>query len=810
MVKKTRGKKKTTKDVPKKRVVLLDSHAIIHRAYHALPDFSSSRGEPTGALYGLTAMLLKIIETLDPQYLIAGRDLAGPTHRHDVYEAYKATRVKTEDALVLQLEKCGDIFSAFGIPLYEAPGFEADDILGTIVEKLRSDPSIEIIIATGDLDTLQLVSGERVRVFTMRTGISDTVIYDEETVNERYGFGPELVPDLKGIMGDPSDNIKGVPGVGEGSALKLIRTYGSIEAIYKAIKKKGVERVAAEAGIQKRFAKIMEENEDAAVFSKMLATIRRDAPITFSLPEREWSLTDHLEGIRTMCTTYEFKTLKERVRILAHKRGGSEEEREEEVTRASEDIAPDQFEETAVALWLLRSDLTNPTLDDIARYTKAKNFEGARTAILKELHETGSLKNVFEMIEKPLIPIIRRMHADGVRLDVAFLKGLAQEYSESLKGIAARIYGYAGREFNVYSPRQLGIVLFDELKLSLPKQKKTATGVRTTKEEELLKMKDQHPIIEDVLQYRELQKLLSTYVENLPTMVSEDGRLHAKFLQAGTTTGRMSSEAPNLQNIPIRTEYGRRVRSAFIPAPGYLIASLDYSQIELRIAAGLSGDEKLIRIFKKGGDVHAAVAAEVFNVPPDKVDPEMRRRAKIINFGILYGMGVNALRANLGESVSREQASDFLQRYFEDFPGLARYIEDTKKSAARLGYTETYFGRRRYFAGFNSPLPNMRAQAERMAINAPIQGTQADIIKLAMVRADALIEKKTWRGDVKLLMQVHDELVYEIRADKADEIVRAITETMNSVLKKGDLGGVPIVTSAAIGENWGVVQKIKL
>lgn len=801
------------KDVAKKsakreRIVLLDTHAIIHRAYHALPEFSSSKGEPTGALYGLSSMLLKISETLKPDYIIATRDRAEKTHRHEVYEDYKGTRAKTDDALIQQIEKAHKVFEAFGIPLYDANGYEADDIIGTLVEKL-SKKDCDIIIASGDYDMLQLVSGERVRVFTLRTGFNDTVLFDEGGVKEKYGFGPEFVTDYKGIVGDASDNIKGVPGVGEGSATKLIKAYGGIDEIYKVLNAKGAEAVAKEVGIQKRYAQLVLDNEDAAVFSKMLATIKRDAPIDFEKPVSVWKLADHVDAIGSFCDEFEFRSLKERVRTILHQNGaGTEGEAKKEAV--THDTDSQEFQEAAVALWLLRSDKTVPEYTDVVGFGGSTTLEEAREAIFSELNTTGRLREVYDTIEQPLVAIARRMKEHGILIDAEYLEGLRKEYSTELAKIATRIYGYVGREFNISSPKQLGGVLFDELKISLPRQKKTATGARTTKEEELLKMKDQHPIIADVLAYRELQKLLSTYIENIPELLGEDGRLHPTSLQTGTTTGRMASENPNIQNIPIRSDYGRRIRNAFIVPKGKSLVSIDYSQIELRIAAGLSGDKNLIEIFKTGGDVHTAVASQVFGVPPEHVDTELRRRAKVINFGILYGMGVNALRANLGDSVTRDDAANFLHQYFANFSGLARYIEGVKADAARNGYTETLFGRRRYFAGFQSSIPMVRAQAERMAINAPIQGTQADIIKLAMIQADAAIEQMGWEAKVHLLMQVHDELVFEIDDDVCDEAVQKIAGIMEGIVSGDMLSGVPIRVEASVGKNWGETKRVQL
>ena len=515
-------------------------------------------------------------------------------------------------------------------------------------------------------------------------------------------------------------------------------------------------------------------------------------------------MEEYATTIDALLDDLEFRALKERLHTALHPGAAGE----EAAPKAIQEVDQNSLEETAVALWLLRSDTTTPSLDDILQYAHTEDFERAREFIFTKLRETGSLMSVYETIERPLIPIIHRMNVDGVRVDADYLKGLSREYTEELAKIAARIYGYAGHEFNISSPKQLGVVLYDELNITPAKQKKTATGARTTREDELAKMSHLHPIIDDVLAYRELQKLLGTYIDKIPELVGTDGRLHAEFLAAGTTTGRMASKDPNLQNIPIRTDYGRRIRNAFAAEKGNSILAIDYSQIELRIAAGLSGDEKLVQVFRDGRDVHTEVAAQVFNVPPEQVDREMRRRAKIINFGILYGMGANALRANLGDSVTREEAGNYIEEYFKNFSGVARFVEKTKADAARQGFTETLFGRRRYFPGFQSSLPGLKAQAERMAVNAPIQGTQADIIKLAMIAADALVEKEGWRSDVRMLMQVHDELVFEVTSKKIEEIAGALRSAMEGVVDTARLSGVPIAAEASIGENWGELKRI--
>lgn len=784
----------------RKRLLLLDSHAILHRAFHAIPDFATSKGAPTGALYGLVTMILKAIDELSPDYIVATRDLPGGTYRHALFEEYKAKRIEADPALIEQLQKAPAVFKAFGIPLYEAQGYEADDILGTIVAQVkRKKLNVDIVIASGDLDTLQLVDDKRVQVYTLRQGITDTILYDEDRVRERYGFGPELIPDYKGLRGDPSDNIKGIKGIGEKTAEQLISEFGSIEDIFKALKSDPEE--FEKAGVKKRMVLLLQGGEKDARFSKKLATIHAEAPITFVLPAKEWRITDHLPIIGALCDELEFRSIKERVFARTHNVRQSKE--------PEEDVDPRTLKETALALWLVRSDMTNPTLEDILSFANTRDFKIAQRAIFDSLEKAGRVREVYEMIEKPLIPVVERMNETGVHIDTALLSRLAKEYRIELGRIAGRIFQHVGHEFNISSPKQLAVVLYDELKISNGgRLKKTATGARTTREDELEKMRDTHPIIDEILQYRELAKLLSTYVEKMVELVGKDGRLHAEFLQTGTTTGRMGCQNPNLQNIPIRTEYGRRIREAFAAEEGNVLVALDYSQIELRVAAGLSGDEKLLRVFKEGGDIHTAVASQVFGVAPERVDREMRRRAKVINFGILYGMGVNALREALGAGVSRDEAQKFLDDYFNGYPQLARWIEKTKRDAERLGYTETIFGRRRYFSGFKSALPQMRAQAERMAINAPVQGTQADIIKLAMVRADTLCRERGW-DDVVLILQVHDELVYEVPVRLKEEVALAIRKAMESVAPPDKLSHVPIRVEAAWGENWGALTKIQ-
>ena len=439
------------------------------------------------------------------------------------------------------------------------------------------------------------------------------------------------------------------------------------------------------------------------------------------------------------------------------------------------------------------------------QFLPGKSFKEAQKAIFDTLKERN-LMEVFTDIEEPLIPVVAHMNKNGIALDVAYFKKLSKEYHTELSKLEKSIYAHAGTHFNINSPKQLGEILFDTLELKPKNQKRTSTGQRSTKESELEKLKGEHPIIEDIFAYRELQKLLSTYIDTLPKLISDDGRLHAEFLQAGTTTGRMASQNPNLQNIPIKTEHGRRIRNGFVAEKGNVLLALDYSQIELRIAAMLSQDKKLLEVFTQGGDIHTAVASEVFGVVPEKVDKEMRRQAKVINFGILYGMGVNALRANLGGDTTQKEAREFYDTYFRQYAGLAKWIDHTKADAARLGYTTTLFGRRRYFEGITSHMPHIRAAAERMAINAPIQGTQADVVKIAMVRIHKHLSEHNLLASARLILQVHDELVYEVAQDKLDEVTKVAQTVMEGVLTKEQTHGVPLLVDVSSGKNWGEMK----
>jgi DNA polymerase-1 len=817
-----------------KTLVLLDAHAIIHRAYHALPEFLSSKGEPTGALYGLATMLMKIITDLKPDYIVACYDLPQKTFRHEAYDAYKAGRAKTDEALIVQLKNSRQIFEAFNVPMYDSPGFEADDILGTIVEKYKKykkDKKIKIIIASGDMDTMQLVDDKKVQVYTLKKGINDTILYDEDAVMSRFHFKPKLLPDYKGLRGDPSDNIIGIKGIGEKTAEILISKFGTIEEIYKKLKVESEK--FKEIGLTERVINLLKDNEEEALFSKTLATIRTDAPIDFKIPEKTFWENVDAKKIETVFSLFEFRSLFARLKsFLGEKENHDLAEFPKvlgspgpqtparplanSLNQDSLNINPARLQEASIALWLINSDITNPQLDDILHFanTPARaggdSFDVAYQYVFEKLKEKNQV-SVYEEIEKPIIPVVKEMEDYGILIDKKYFEKLSAEYHKELDILTKKIYKEAGMEFNINSPKQMGEVLFGKMGIKNQgknKAKKNANGNFSTKVSVLEELEEENPIIKEILAYRELQKLLSTYIDVIPQMAGEDGRLHAKFLQNATTTGRFSSQDPNLQNLPIKTDLGKRIRNGFVAQKGYKLCAFDYSQIELRVVAILSGDKKMTQIFREGKDIHAGVASFVFGVPIDKVDHEMRRKAKVINFGIIYGMGVSALRKNLGGT--REEAQKFYDNYFNQFFGVRDYLEEVKKFATEHTYTETLFGRRRYFPNIKSRLPFLKNMAERTATNAPVQGTAtADIIKLAIRYAEEDLAKAGLLKQVHLVLQIHDELVYEIDEKVIEKAEKTIKNAMEGVLGRSYLHyktDIPLLVHHGSGDNLGEVK----
>lgn len=785
-----------------KTLVLLDAHAIIHRAYHALPEFLSSKGEPTGALYGLASMLMKIVTDLKPDYIVACYDLPGKTFRHEAYEKYKAGRAKTDDALIMQLKNSRQIFEAFGVPIYDSPGFEADDVLGTIAEKYKKDKNINIIIASGDMDTMQLIDDKKVQVYTLKKGINETILYDEEAVVSRFGFKPKLLPDYKGLRGDASDNIKGIKGIGEKTATTLITTFGTIEEIYQKINKN--EEAFIKAGVSPRMVELIKNNEEEALFSKTLAKIRTDAPINFSLPEKTFWESADPKKIEKVFALFEFRSLFNRLKNFFS--GQKTHEKNVLSSGSSQNINPIKLQEASIALWLINSDISNPGLADILMFGGGDSFDVAYDKIFKEL-KSSKLYKVFEEIERPIMHVVKEMEDHGILIDRDYFEKLSAEYHKELDKLTQKIYKMAGTEFNINSPKQMGEVLFGKMGMK-SSRKKGASGSFSTKVSVLEELAEDNPIIKEILAYRELQKLLSTYIDVIPKMAGADGRLHAKFLQNGSTTGRFSSQDPNLQNLPIKTELGKRIRGGFIAPRGYKLCAFDYSQIELRVAAMLSGDKKMTQIFREKKDIHAGVASFVFGVPIDKVDSEMRRQAKVINFGIIYGMGVTALRKNLGGT--REEAQKFYDNYFNQFSGVRDYLESVKKFALKNSFTETLFGRRRYFPNINSRIPFLKNMAERTATNAPIQGTAtADIIKLAIRYAEEDLKEAGLLKQVHLVLQIHDELVYEVDESVLQKADKIIKNAMTGVLSRSYIHyktDIPLEVHSGCGDNFGEVK----
>ena len=791
-------KKKSSKQL----LILLDAHAIIHRAYHAMPDFATIKGVPTGAIYGFAMMVLKIIDEYKPNYIVACYDLPGKTFRHESFKEYKKGRTKTDDALKLQFDATREICEAFSIPIYNAPGFEADDILGTITAQLKDNINVDILIASGDMDTLQLVSGTKVRVYTLKRGINDIVIYDEKAIEDRFGFSPLSIIDYKALRGDPSDNIPGIKGIGEKTATLIISRFGTIENLYASLEKDDSELM--ETGITERMLTLIKKGREEAEFSKVIATIRIDVPVFFKLPEHSWMNTVDVNHALSIFEKYELRALPKRLRKSLNIDEPEYIKQTENIHKA---LPEGELFETLLKLWLLDSDKTDAQIEDILEYAKTKDPKKAKAYIDDKLKADIKSQEIFEHIEQPLISVIRDMQDNGILVDQIFFEKLSQSYHANLDRLAGDIYEHAGMEFNIKSPKQLSKVLFEKMQLPTKKIKRSKTGSYSTNISTLEKLHDEHEIIQKIMEYRELDKLLSAYIDVVPSMVGTNGRLHAEFLQNGTVTGRFSSKNPNMQNIPTRTDIGRKIREGFIAEKGSVFLSLDYSQIELRCFALLSGDSTLINIFKEGGDIHQVVASLIGGVPKEEVDRDMRRKAKIVNFGILYGMGINSLKKEM--KTDRAEAQKFYDGFFRQFPKGAAYLEHVKKQAQEKGYTTTLFGRRRQFKNINSKLSFIRAMAERMALNAPIQGTSADMIKIAMVQINVWLRDIKKINQAKLILQIHDEIIYEVKKHFLTEFEAKTQEIMQRVLENSYLNYTPpfsLVVHTQSGQHWGELK----
>ncbi|MEK7501159.1 MAG: DNA polymerase, partial [Patescibacteria group bacterium] len=699
----------------------------------------------------------------------AAFDVAGPVFRQAELKSYKAHRPETESDLASQFPWVREALVAVGIPVLEKFGFEADDIIGTIIEKTKNESGLETVIVTGDLDALQLVSGDRVRVYTLRKGITDTVLYNEKAVKERFGgLGPEQMADYKGLKGDPSDNIPGVPGVGEKTAIALIKEYGNIEGVYRAAEKFKTKNEKRKTAIKnaKLFDRLL-EHKDQAVLSKRMATIRRDVPVDFDLSQARFRPAVDGE-VKRIFDRLGFKSLLVRWGELADSWNGK--------------IG------------------TKPETSQSVLQDRDYNDDNDKYDELEDYYKKGIFSEKIYKLEKELRPVLRRMEETGFLIDVKALKNLGVKISRELERIKKAVASLAGEEFNLNSTQELGRILFEKLGLGGVRVKKTKTGAYSTAFDQLEKIRNNHPIVPLMLKWREFSKLQSTYIEALPKLVSpKDGRIHTTFKQLGAVTGRLASENPNLQNIPIKSEYGLEIRKTFVARAGFVILSADYSQIELRVAAALSGDEKMVETFKRGEDIHTRTAAEIFNVPLDKVTKDMRQAAKTLNFGVLYGMGPRAFAQSAG--VSFDEAKKFIREYENGFAGLAKFIRELKDKARAQGFVETLWGRKR-FVDLVSPNPMLRAAAEREAVNMPIQGTATgDIIKAAMVALSKTIGSA---ADIYMILQVHDELVFEVKKEAIDKYAPVIKKAMENVIKLA----VPLVVEMEVGSNWGELEKI--
>lgn len=888
------------------------------------------------AVYGFATALLKALKDITPTHVAVAFDMKGPTFRDEIYDQYKATRVRAAQELYDQIPLAHDLVSAFGFPVVEQKGVEADDVIGTLAHRLSGE-NARVVILTGDMDTMQLVS-KNVSVYSLRKGVNDTVLYTPKDVEARYGFGPEDIVDYKALRGDPSDNIPGVTGVGEKTATDLIKQFHTIEQMYRVLEHapETAKNISA-----KLFEKLMQEKENAYM-SKKLATIKLDVPISFSIDEAKVHSADAAK-LHELFVQWGFKSLVAKIPALTGKEvsvsSGNDDAVEQpagtrqslfgeraskhtytlvndekvfqhfltelkkqkafvfdtETTslnpydakllgvsfswRAGEafyvnvdghsawlkqlktiledpkvgkwghnckydaevlaltgiNVWPLAFD-SMIASYLLNSGSRAHNLDALAFNEFGHHMIPIEDLIGKKGKDQGTLESVpveniaeysgedadytyrlvkkfspqlvslklqklFDEIEMPLVPVLAKIELAGVKIDVKFLSKLGKDMGANIRKLEKQIHGYAKSEFNIKSPAQLTEVLFTTLKLSSEGLKKTKTGISTAVDE-LEKLQGKHPIIDAIMEYRELTKLLSTYIETLPELVQKHtGRVHTDFNQTVAATGRLSSNDPNLQNIPIRTELGREIRKAFIAEKGYRLVSVDYSQIELRVVASLAKEEKMIDAFKHGADIHQATAADIFGVPVAEVTKDQRSAAKEVNFGVLYGMGAYGLASR--KKISREKAQDFIDRYFASRPKVAKYLEETKAHARKRGYVETLFGRRRNLPEINSSNGQIRSQAERIAVNLPVQGTAADILKLAMIACDRELPRVSSKS--RMILTVHDELVFEVPEADVTKVAAFVKQSMESVYELA----APLVADVKVGENWGEMNALE-
>jgi DNA polymerase-1 len=832
------------------RVYLIDGYSLLYRAFYALPQsISTASGLPTNALYGFTSMVLKLLDSEEEVGLGVVWDAGIPAFRLEVFPEYKAHRSAMPDELRVQLDHLDEILAAMNIPAIRAEGFEADDALATLSKQVPDD--IELFVVTGDQDAMQLVDGH-VKVLRTTRGVSETKTYGRQEVIDEYGVTPEQIPDYKALVGDPSDNIPGVRGIGPKGAASLLQQFGSVAGIYE-----NIDQVSAK-GTRKK----LEEGRESAFLSLELARMRFDAPVEFDAEALRFEGVSP-ESRDVLLRRYEFRSLEPRFAGLPVVGSEGLPPLQRLTVRLSEEPIEPSFEPVAVApvgdgrwgaaveddevrisdrlpdrplrvhdakkvgvrdahfdtflaAYLIKPGLggyeldtlaserglaevevevEDPAVRDVAR--RAAQTYALSPKLISELEEMG-LARLFYDVELPLADVLGEIERIGMPIDARTLEVIGGEIESRVEELEQRIYEDAGLQFNIGSPKQLGEVLFE--RLSLPPVRKTKTGY-STDARVLQQLAIEHPVAERIIQYRELTKLRGTYIEGLLKLISDDGRIHTTLNQTTTATGRISSDSPNLQNIPVRTELGTKIRDAFTASPGRRLVVADYSQIELRILAHMTGEPSLVEAFVSGEDIHTRTASEVFDVRMESVTPELRRRAKMVNFGILYGISGFGLASRLG-NVHPAEAERYIKRYLERYPKVTEFIESTLQEARDLGYVTTLFGRRRYVQEqLTDPNKNVQKLGERIAFNARVQGTAADIIKVAMV--DLAPRLRSLGAD--MIMQVHDELVFDVDEDRVDVVAALAADRMVAAY---DLEP-PLEVEVKAGERWGRVEPLE-
>lgn len=767
-----------------KRLLLVDAYAMIYRAYYAfirVPRMNS-KGENTSAIYGFVITLEDLIKRIKPSHIAVAFDPHGPTFRHEAYEAYKAQREETPEDIRRAVPIIKNILHAMNISVLECPGFEADDVIGTVAG-LAEKQDFEVFMATPDKDYGQLVT-ERVHQFRPRHNGGFEQLGPQE-VCDKYGLSSTAqVIDLLGLMGDSSDNIPGCQGVGEKTAVKLLQDFGSIENMLEHTDQiKGALRLKVEAQVEN------------IRFSKFLATIRTDVPIEFNedallMREKNW------EALTPLYRELEFNSLLKDVSPAPEPKRMISQEPD---LFAGDLFAGDLFAGTDTNNTQPAPIVMTPEQEQQARLCSyllnpEVSFNPYKEPDWEALKADQALWKLYNEVELPLMNVLRKMEKAGVRFDLEILHQAEANLTNEVLMLEQEIYQLAGMTFNINSPRQVGEVLFEHLQLDA-KAKKSKSGQYTTSEEVLIALKEKHPVVGKILDYRELKKLISTYISALPGYInSQTGKIHTTYNQTVTATGRLSSSNPNLQNLPVRSERGQLIRQAVIPDEGCLFLSADYSQIELRLMAHFSQDEQLLHAFRSGQDVHAATAARIFNVPIEEVTKEQRRRAKTANFGIIYGISAFGLAQQL--DCPRAEAKALIDGYFAAFPKVIEFIEKQKQIAREKGYVETLFGRKRYLPDINSHNSVVRSFAERNAVNAPIQGTAADIIKMAMVSIDRRLTQENLQTE--MIMQVHDELNFNVPIDELERVREIVVSEMQNVVALS----IPLIADCGVGKNW--------